>query len=115
MVPVSNVDRAVLLLRQRLERARSSRAASGSAAAASRRPAAQAGSVQALAALGELDRKQLRRALVQAVLAEQFGERVLNEPEFQQIVERVASAIGEDEGALGVIDGALRQLRAPPR
>ncbi len=116
MDPISNADRLLLLLRQKLLD-RSKAAASGRAA----RPAAQRpsnaglGSVQALAGIEGVDERQLRRALIQALLADQLGEGLINEAEFQQVVERVTSAIGEDRVAASLLGRVIEDLRRPHR
>lgn len=117
MDPIANADRLLLLLRQKLlDR---SKAASASARvggpAAQRPPAAGLGSVQALAGVDGLDERQLRRALIQVLLADQLGEELINEAEFQQVVERVTDAIGEDRAAARLLGRVLDDLRRPRR
>jgi hypothetical protein len=113
MDPVSNADHIVLLLRQKLqERART--------AAKEKRENAQKGgdaesvrgsAVQQLASIDGVDERQLRRALVQNLLAEQFGSSLLNDAQFQQVVSRVTGAIEEDAEASQLIAQVLSELR----
>src|SRR5690242_7816440 len=98
MDPISNVDRLVLLLRQRLaERSR----LAGSARVAVRpgapeRPPSGIDNVQALAAVEGVDDRQLRRALIQNILADQLGPKLINDAKFQQVVDRVTETIEAD-------------------
>lgn len=111
MDPISNVDRLVLLLRQRIEERDKTRAP---AKARGRVPAKSAGGVaaaQALAAIDDVDDRQLRRALIQGLLRDQFGEPMLNEPRFQQMVDRVVGAIDADEAGRSLLDRLTGELR----
>lgn len=114
MDPISNVDRLVLILRQRLqERAK----ASASRADRRERPGEQSATgldnVQAMAAIEGVDDHQLGRALIQSILAENFGPEMLNEAKFQQLVERVTEAIEADEGGASLLSRLVGELRAP--
>lgn len=114
MDPVSNVDRLVLLLRQRLmERSKSEPARKAGKAA--ERHAGGLDSVQALAAVENVDDRQLRRALIQNLLAEQFGAGVINEAKFQQVVDRVTETLEADTAAAGLLSRVVTELRASAR
>lgn len=117
MDPISNADRLLLLLRQKLLDRSKAASSSGRVAgpAARRPPSAGLGSVQALAGIEGLDERQFRRALIQVLLADQLGEGLINEAEFQQVVERVTEAIGEDRVAAGLLDRAVGDLRRTRR
>lgn len=110
MDPVSNVDRLVLLLRQRLqerERLKTAPRAAG-------RKAERTGGLtaaQALAAIDDVDEHQFRRALIQGLLTDQFGQEMLNEARFQQVVDRVVSAIESDAIGRGLLDRISREIR----
>jgi hypothetical protein len=112
MEPVSNVDALVVLLRQRLaERTRAPAAGAARKADGAETSAPSADALRALAAVEGVDERQLRRALVQSILADQFGAALINNAKFQQVVDRVAETIeGEPDGArlLGRMTGALR-------
>ncbi|TMJ14327.1 MAG: hypothetical protein E6G94_09855 [Alphaproteobacteria bacterium] len=111
MDPISQADRLVLILRQRLaERARSGR--TEGKASARRRPQSRVDPLRALAAVDDGDERQLRRLLVQTLLADQLGQQLVNEPQFQQVVDRVTEAIeGDGEAArlLARVAGDLRK------
>ena len=117
MEPISNTDRIVLLLRQRLLE----RAKSGAPSRASRkrpvseRPATGVDNLHALAAVEGIDDHQLGRALIQNILAEQFGTEVLNEAKFQQIVDRVTETLADDAGSAELMSRLLVELRASAR
>ena len=87
MDPISNADKILLVLRQRLEdRAKSQkRGSGGSAGGAVRRSPLQ--TVQAVAATGTATERQLRRLVVQGLLSDQFDEALLNESRFQAVVD----------------------------
>src|ERR1700722_14974053 len=94
MDPVSNVDQLVLLLRQRL--AERSRTSAGGVARKSNAADVQAPSVDALRTLAAVEgvgERQLGRALVQSILADQFGAGLVNDAKFHQVVDRVAETI----------------------
>jgi hypothetical protein len=113
MDPVSNVDRLVLLLRQRLsERAATQR---GGAAASRRRPQAPADMVRELAAVEGLDDRRLRRALIQSLLADAFGKQVVNEAQFQQVVDRVTQTLEEDPAMARLLHRVVGDLRTAAR
>jgi hypothetical protein len=118
MHPISNVDRLVLILRQRLqERARASsvgkRHAKG--AAAGEGPANPMDTVQALAAVEAVDDQQLKRALIQGVLAENLGRGLINDASFQQMVDRVTDTLDRDPDLGGLLARVVADLRAAAR
>lgn len=111
MEPVSNVDRVMLILRQRLEeRERTLRKARPSRQD-ERESSVPPSGIDALAALGASDEKALRRAFVQALLADQFGKGMINEAPFQQIVERVTEAIDADPATQRLLTRLLAEVR----
>lgn len=112
MEPVSNVDRLMLILRQRLEeRERSLRKARSAQAGEDRVPAAASG-IDALAALDGADETVLRRAFIQALLADQFGRGMINEAPFQQVVKQVTDAIDSDPATQRLLSRLLGEVRA---
>lgn len=109
---VSNIDHVVILLRQKLmERAKT--ASRGSTISGSR--SHEVLGAQALSALDALDDRLLRRAVIQDVLAEQFGRSLMNDAEFQQVVERVTSALEADRDAAGLFSRVTAELRRSAR
>lgn len=109
MDPIANVDRLVLLLRQRLqERSKlsSQKRAAGKQEATQNAPAEAVG-LQALQAVEGMDEHVLRRAFIQSLLTEQFGSALMNDAQFQQIVTRVTDIMEEDPAASGLLSRAL--------
>lgn len=112
MDPISNVDRLVLILRQRLqERAKANASRSERRERSEQEPATGLDNVQAMAAVEGVDDRQLGRALIQSILADHFGPEMLNEAKFQQVVDRVTEAIGEDEGGAQLLSRMVGELR----
>jgi hypothetical protein len=111
MDPISNADRLVLLLRQRLEeRAKSAPAARNAGKPSGDAPIGPA-DVRALAAIDWTDERPLRRAIVQTLLADQLGPELVNDAQFQQIVSRVSETIEEDPQAAALLTRAISDLR----
>ena len=111
MDPISNADRLVLLLRQKLEeRARSSSATRPTGKPAANAPAPPSG-MRALAAIDWSDERPLRRAVVQNLLADQLGPELVNDAQFQQIVSRVTDTIEEDVQASELLMRVIAELR----
>jgi hypothetical protein len=112
MDPISNSDRLVMLLRQKLEeRAKAQRAAGAKAKSGTILPVEPSG-VHALAALEGADERSLRRAIIQNLLADQLDPQLLNDAQFQQIVTRVTDAIEDDREASELMSRVLGDLRA---
>jgi hypothetical protein len=113
MDPISNADRLVRLLRQRLEE----RSKAGSSDAAKPALSVQARSVDATKKIaGRLAREGganaiLRRALIEQLLADQFGVGILNEAKFQQLVDRVETAMEDDPQVSNLLGNVLLQLK----
>jgi hypothetical protein len=114
MDPVSNANRIAMLLRQRLqERARSGAAQRGGRKEATGAgAAARKGAVRGAGAIEALDDRRLKRALIENILADQFGAGLVNDAKFQQVVDQVTEAIeAEGDGAL-LLARAVAELRA---
>ena len=71
--------------------------------------------VQALAALGQVDDRQLKRALVQGALAESLGSGLVNDSSFQQMVDRVAETLDRDPDLGPLLARVVADLRATAR
>lgn len=110
MDPVSHIDRLVMVLRQRmLERSKSSGARRKDTPAESK--AGWVDNLHAMAALDSIDDHQLGRALVQNILADQFGSDLVNDSKFQQVVERVTEALEADAAGSVLMSRCVRELR----
>lgn len=112
MDPITNVDRLVFILRQKLEeRQRTAQ----SSKKATRSPAANQSAVlrfNAIAAIDGVDERQLRRTFIQTLLADQLGEKLVNDAQFQQVVSRVTEAIEEDSAASKLLSRLLEEVRS---
>lgn len=113
MDPISNAERLVILLRQKLEE-RSKVSSAGRAGAKPKvnvdAPAEPTG-IHALAAMEDADEGALRRAFVQHLLADQFGPDLINDAQFQQIVSRVTETIEQDPEAARLLARLVSDLR----
>jgi hypothetical protein len=114
MEPISQVDRLAAMLRIALaERAKSDRsrqlARKGSGG---ERSASGLANVRALAAVDDVDERQVRRAFVQHLLADQMDARLLNDAQFQQVVTRVTQAIDDDDATAKLLTRLIAELRA---
>ncbi len=114
MDPVSNVDRLVLLLRQRLEERSRVIARQGGQRSVPAQPASIEG-LEALAAVEAVDDRQFRRALIQSILAEQLGGKLINEAKFQQVVDRVAETLEADAASARLLDRVASDVRSAAR
>jgi hypothetical protein len=110
MDPISNNDRLLALLRQKLqERAKTSGAARRTQAEA--KPAPRS-AVHALAAVSGTEDRMLRRAFIQNLLADQLDPSLVNAGGFQQVVGRVLDAIEDDEAAAALLTRLIAELKA---
>lgn len=113
MTSVNNVDNVLLVLREQLQRMGRSRSGKAGASKAGRSatppPMVR---LQALAALDQLNEDDLRRALVRALLTEEMGEVIAQDPAFQNVVQEVYRILAESDEGRSLMDGAARQLRA---
>ena len=107
---ISQVDRLVMVLRERLLE-RSKITTKGRKTLVRDAKANWVETLKALAAVDEVDDHQLRRALIQNILADQFGHELINETKFQQIVERVTEALEADESGSALINRLVVELR----
>jgi hypothetical protein len=107
MEPVSGADRVAALLKQRLlARARkleTGRPDNGP-------PSVRIDLVSAPGPVQGDDERQRRRTLIQNILAEEFGDRLVNDAEFQQVVDRVLSAIESDATGSALLMRVLQSV-----
>lgn len=114
MTRISNVDQVLMLLRQQLQRlGKSDRSAKGSGTAAiraERRPPAPA-RIEAVLRNTALSDEELARALIQAMLVDEFGEAIANDHKFQHVSAEVYRIIAQDGETRRVLSAALAGLR----
>ena len=108
MSDISRVDAAVLQLRaqlQRLARERSQRSAA--APPSEKKPLDRLREVHA--ATGG-DEEEFRRRFVRALLTEELGEALANQPEFERISNEVWRLLDEDSDTRAMMDEAIERL-----
>src|SRR5215467_3687818 len=109
MEPISNADRLVLLLRQKLQE----RAKAASVTKPGAKPASNVGSlsessgVHAPTPIEGADERPFRRAVIQNVLADQLGPALMNDAQVQRVVSRVTDAIEEDPEAAELLSRVI--------
>lgn len=59
------------------------------------------------------DRKQTRRTVIQYLLADQFGDALINDARFQMVVDKVTEAISETPEGATLLDRVLVDLGQP--
>ena len=110
MTRISNTDHVLLLLREQLQKIGQSRkertARSGPVRGSTPRPIARLRAMDSLE-----DGEEFRRTLVRAILTEEMGEAMANDPSFQAVVDNVYRMISATPDGQELIDRAGRQLR----
>jgi hypothetical protein len=116
MDAISNADRFVVLLRQKL--AERAHAAAPSAArpvgrsAESGRDAVRA--IAGRAARAGAEERKLRRTIVEQLLVDRFGSALVNEARFQQIVDQVSELMAADTDLSVLFSSVIAEVRAKP-
>ncbi len=114
MDPINNADRFVALLRQKLaERTETRRTEKQEAGATeTRKHGAEAvKGIAARAAQAGQDNRKLRRTIVEQLLADRFGARLVNEPRFQEIVIQVDELMAADPQISAMLDEVIAEIR----
>ncbi len=115
MTRVSNVDQILVLIQAHLDRLEKTKkrpnADKARRAPHSSRPPLER--VRALAAADGASQKELTRALVAALLSQEFGDERANDLQFQNLVDRVNDALLADEHAASLVANAIGQLTRP--
>lgn len=113
MDPISNVDRLVIMLRQRLlERSRTAaNRKPGGRTELEATPSPAKSGIEALETIKEYKGHTAHRAVIQGLLTEHFGIEVINDAQFQAIVSRVTGAIENDSEAAILLDAVIADLR----
>ena len=109
MTGIGKVDQIVLQLRAQLQKVAKDRARSaGGAARAEKSPLERFRTIEAAEHDGD---QEFRRKFIRALLTEELGEGLANQPEFERISNEVWSLIEEDPTLRPQVEEALRQLR----
>ena len=113
MTRINQVDQVLLLLRERLQRLERNRASTSRRPGKSSQPTARPlARLQATEALEQLSSDDLGRTIVRALLAEELGDGLANDPAFQAVIADVARIIGESDEGRTLMERAARELRA---
>ena len=108
MASVGKVDQLVLQLRAQLQRAAKQRTrSSANVDRATESPLQRFTALKGVEGYGGGD---LRRKFVRALLTEELGEDLANQPEFERISNEVWQLIEDDEDLRPQLDQALRQI-----
>ena len=114
MTRVGQSDHVLVLLReklQRIDRSRSGRTSrTGSAEKGTLPPLAR---LQERAAGDDPPDEEFRRTLVRAVLTEELGEKIGNDPNFQAIAEDVFRILNDSDTGRDLMERAALHLRQP--
>jgi len=105
---VTRVDQAVLQLRLQLQRLARERARCSTGAHSVDSPPLQR--LRQARSTGGLGEEEFRRKFVRALLTEELGEELGNQPEFDRISNEVARMLSEDEDTNALVEAAIRQL-----
>ncbi|OCC22924.1 hypothetical protein MB02_14250 [Croceicoccus estronivorus] len=117
MTRITPADQVMLLLRQQLQRmTKGAGQARGSRAGASQLTGGQnpLHRVSALATLDGLSDEERGKALIRALLTEEFGEELANEAKFERIVGEVHRIIASDDGSRDLLKRSLREVSRRP-
>lgn len=113
MQPISRVDQVLLLLRKQLAGRTPRTPATATGAAALGRtgdePLAETLSrrITELRAAGMSDRRSLGRVLLEQILLNQFGRELMNDTNFQRIVDTVHGELEDDPAVAELLDQLL--------
>jgi len=116
MARINNVDQILVLLQAHLERLEQRKKPGAGAPARTARATGSASAplerLQALAATDALAEEDLARALVGALLSQEFGAELTLDITFQRVVDEVSKAIAADADASALMRRAIAQLVA---
>ena len=114
MDPISNADRFVILLRQKLaERAQTKK--TSPTAATDAKPTVSHHAVRAVAgrtARAGVEDRKLRRTIVEQLLVDRFGAALVNEARFQQILDQVSELMASDPNLGDLFAEVMAHVRA---
>ena len=114
MEPISNADRFVALLREKLaERAdaKTARHEGPQPRGAALQGADAARGLAVSAARAGQDDRKLRRTIVEQLLSERFGARLTNEPRFQELITQVTEMMGADPELGAILQEVIAEVR----
>lgn len=116
MARINNVDQILILLQAHLERLEQRKKSGAATPARAAKTTSNARSplerVQALATTEALSEDDLGRALIGALLSQEFGPELVSDIAFQHVVDEVSKAIAADADASALMRRAIAQLVA---
>lgn len=112
MTNISQIDQAIVLLRERLRQMRNQSAAPASKLVKVQSRSAQpVGQLRGVLSMDGVPRRDLRRALVRSLLSEAFGDAVSNDLSFQAVADRVTDMLEADPETAIMLDRAAEQIK----
>jgi hypothetical protein len=114
MDPISNANRIAMLLRQRLQD-RSKSAAPERSGAGGSGQTMRRGALRNVNVVDQLDDRKLKRALIENILADEFGTELINDARFQQVVSQVTDVLDGDTEGGPLLAEVIADLRARHR
>lgn len=112
MTRITNAEQVLMLLRSHLERAQRSRRGTATAAARKEARPSALQRAQQVASDG-LPETEIGRALIAAMLEDEFGGGVANDTKFRQVVDEVIEIIKRDDASGRLLQRAVAQLASP--
>lgn len=114
MTRVNNVDQILILIQAHLDRLEKTKkhARTDPARRSASTTRAPLERVRELAAADSASQAELARALIAALLAQEFGADLSNDIRFQDLVDRVNEALAADERAAVLLTSAIQELAA---
>lgn len=109
MTRITGTQQALLILRAQLERAQKTRAAAQPATPLAKRRTA-ADRIKALRATSDYADDKAYKVLIAALLGDQLGEEVAQDPAFHSTVDEVTRALMDDADTAALLAQALREL-----
>lgn len=115
MTRIGNADHIMVLLRQQLQRMDKTRGKARSSGPGASTPAAPRNAIDriaSLATLDDLDDRQFERALIRALLTDEFGAAMAEDHRFERIAGEVHRIIRSEKESRELLSATVDQMRA---
>jgi hypothetical protein len=114
MDAISNTDRFVILLRQKMaERAETKRTLTNNRTESKTLTGHQAvGAVIGRSAKAGAEDEKLRRTVIEQLLANRFGHSLINEAKFQEIIDQVYQVMMSDENLKNLFNDVVFEIKS---
>ncbi len=109
MTRIDNNQQLIAIVRQQLERASKAKIERTPKVAPS--TSKEVTGAKRLSQLEGFNEDELSRALVESILTEEFGEGLINEAQFQQIVDKITKQLKSDGESAKLISDTLLELK----